>query len=46
MSSFCLPQGRLYSGQNIMKMTFPARQQLDAGRNDHHNVCRRRQRKR
>ncbi|EHC64167.1 hypothetical protein LTSEMIS_5830 [Salmonella enterica subsp. enterica serovar Mississippi str. A4-633] len=27
--------GRLYSGQNIMKMTFPARQQLDAGRNDH-----------
>ncbi|KNS21045.1 hypothetical protein AEW16_23535, partial [Salmonella enterica subsp. enterica serovar Infantis] len=27
MSSFCLPQGRLYSGQNIMKMTFPARQQ-------------------
>ncbi|HHW7299099.1 TPA: hypothetical protein ACU155_003059 [Salmonella enterica] len=32
MSSFCLLQGRLYSGQNIMKMTFPARQQFDAGR--------------
>ncbi|EOZ9335063.1 hypothetical protein ACQYEX_002073 [Salmonella enterica] len=32
MSSFCLPQGRLYSGQNIMQMTFSARQQFDVGR--------------
>ncbi|EQA6594529.1 hypothetical protein ACX6FG_002939 [Salmonella enterica] len=32
MSSFCLPQDRLYSGQNIMKMTFSARQQFDVGR--------------
>ncbi|EDV8486154.1 hypothetical protein BH431_003987 [Salmonella enterica subsp. enterica serovar Bovismorbificans] len=32
MSSFLPAAGRLYSEQNIMKMTFPARQQLDAGR--------------
>ncbi|EAM7194817.1 TPA: hypothetical protein RZC39_001317 [Salmonella enterica subsp. enterica serovar Liverpool] len=33
LSEFFLPAaGRLYSEQNIMKMTFPARQQLDAGR--------------
>ncbi|EDV9704950.1 hypothetical protein KX61_000677 [Salmonella enterica subsp. enterica] len=47
LSEFFLPAaGRLYSEQNIMKITFPACQQFDAGRNNHHNVCRRRQRKR
>ncbi|MFG5975070.1 hypothetical protein N4Q71_01060 [Salmonella enterica subsp. enterica serovar Montevideo] len=33
LSEFFLPAaGRLYSEQNIMKMTFSARQQFDVGR--------------